>query len=91
MDLVKNINNVFDNENIRMFTIMITGVFAGYTLHIAPTQLSALFDNSVLFKFIILMLIGFSNFHPMTNQKIVSLMFISALILVVFEGFRRYY
>ena len=89
--VVDYINQVFKNDNIRMFTIMITGVFAGYTLEYVPIRLNDLFQKSNLFKFLILLLIGVSNFYPVTKDKLLKIVVISILILFIFALIRRYY
>ena len=91
MNLVDYINQIFKNDNIRMFTIVVTGVFAGYTLESVPVRLNELFNTSNVFKFCVLFLIGVSNFYPVTNQKLMSIVVISILILLLFATLRRYY
>jgi hypothetical protein len=87
--VINTLNNVFSNDLIRYATIMLTGVYAGYTLQPVPRFLNDLFDNSTLFKLIILLFIGFSNFHPLDSTKVQYIVISSVAILILFSHMRK--
>lgn len=84
-------NISFANDFFRLFSIILTGVFAGYTLQPVPKWLHDLFDNSVLFKFLILLIIGLTGSYPIdSTTKFTNVLFAVILVLAIFEGFRYY-
>jgi len=73
-----------DKLFIRVFLLVITGIFAGYTLQPVPTWLNNWFNTSVIFKFIVLVLIGAVALHPLDVNKLRMVLIVSAIILAVF-------
>lgn len=87
--VINSLNSVFSNDLIRYGTIVLTGVYAGYTLQPVPRFLNDLFDNSTLFKLLILLFIGFSNFYPLDATKVQYIVIISIAILLLFNHMRK--
>ncbi len=82
-------NFVLDFQFIRIFILLITGVFVGYTLQPVPSWLNNLFDTSVIFKFFILYLVGCVSLYPLKDYTILHIFGGSLLVLIVFELSRR--
>lgn len=89
-DLLASVNGALSNDFIRSFLIVVTGVFAGYTLQPVPEWLNNLFDTSHLFKFIVIMIIGMTVLYPLDTPKMASVVGVSALTLLVFFLARRF-
>jgi 4-hydroxybenzoate polyprenyltransferase len=90
--LVKSIQskNLFlGNNYIRFIILMITGVFMGYTLQPVPKWLDNLFNNSHIFKFIVLFLAGAVAVYPITQENIMWIFVASVGTMVIFEMFRK--
>jgi hypothetical protein len=83
------VNSTFSNDFFRLLSIMIVGVFAGYTLRPVPNWLGNLFDTSLLFKFLIILVVGVTGNYPVSKSKMIHIAISSAIILVLFEGLRR--
>jgi hypothetical protein len=86
--LIVSYNNILKNDYIRIFIMLITGVFAGYTLQPVPLWLSKFFDTSNLLKFIVLFLGGSVAAYPLTNHNILIISICSIIILTIFHLFR---
>jgi len=86
--IIVSVNNILKNDYIRVFIMIITGVFAGYTLQPVPAWLNKLFDTSNILKFLVLFLGGCVASYPLTNQSIIMVAICSLVILAIFYGFR---
>jgi hypothetical protein len=85
---VRTVNNTFSNDFFKLFSLLLTGIFAGYTLQPVPTWLNNLFINSNIFKFIIIFIIGITAVYPINKDKISNVFISSIIILVIFSLFR---
>ncbi len=83
------VNTTFSNDFFRLLSLMIVGVFAGYTLRPVPNWLGNLFDSSILFKFLIIVVVGVTGNYPVSKSKLMNIVIASAIIMVIFEGLRR--
>jgi hypothetical protein len=88
--IIPEINKIFKNDFIRLFLLVLTGIYAGYTLQPVPKWLNNLFDTSQLFKFIIIMIIGITALYPIDKDKLFNITLMSIIILILFELFRKY-
>ncbi len=70
---------------LRVFIILITSVWIGYTLQPVPTWANAVFDTSVLFKFLVLIMSGWAALHPLEGYTVIYIIGASMLILGLFE------
>ena len=64
------VNYVLENQYIRVFVFVLAAVYAGYTLRPVPKTLEKLFDNSNLFKFIILFFLTCSMLYPLNEKNV---------------------
>ena len=85
---IKTVNDTFSNDFFKLVSILLTGIFAGYTLQPVPKWLNKLFDNSNIFKFIIIFTIGITSAYPINKDKISNIFISSVVILVIFSVFR---
>ena len=85
---VKSLNNTFSNDFFKLFSLLLTGIFAGYTLQPVPKWLNKLFDSSHIFKFFIIFIIGITSAYPINKNKISNIFISSVVILVIFSVFR---
>jgi hypothetical protein len=85
---IKTVNNTFSNEFFKLISLLLTGIFAGYTLQPVPKWLNKLFDNSNIFKFFIIFTIGITSTYPINKDKISNIFISSVIILVIFSVFR---
>ena len=83
------INEIFNNQFIKIFEVVLTGIFAGYVLQPVPKWLNDLFDASNIFKFIMLIFIGIGVAHPLTPTTFATVIAVSGTILLLFEIFRK--
>jgi hypothetical protein len=88
--IISNINNMFNNDFVRLFSLILAGIYAGYTLQPVPKWLNMLFDKSQLFKFIIIMIIGITAVYPIDNNKLINITLSATIVLMLFEFFRKY-
>ena len=86
--IIVSFNDILKNDYIRVFIMIITGVYAGYTLQPVPVWLNKLFDTSNVLKFVILFLGGCVASYPLTNQSIIIVTICSLAILAIFQSFR---
>jgi len=89
MDIIEIINKILENLYIKTFLIILTGIYAGYTLQPVPKWLNELFDTNLIFKFIIILIIGITMLHPLDMSKLMVVIVCAVLILGLFEGFRN--
>lgn len=89
MDIFEIINKVLDNIYLKTFLIILTGIYAGYTLQPVPKWLNNLFDTNIIFKFLIILIIGITMLHPLDSTKMTVVIVCAVLILGLFEGFRQ--
>lgn len=85
---IETLNNTFSNDFFKLASLLITGIFAGYTLQPVPKWLNKLFDNSNIFKFLIIFIIGITATYPIDQNKISNIFISSIIILIIFEGLR---
>lgn len=83
-------NALFANDFFRLASLIIAGVFAGYTLQPVPRWLNKLFDTSVAFKFFVMVVIGITAVYPVNKTKFIHILISSAIILAIFEVMRGY-
>jgi len=85
---VKTVNTTFSNDFFKLFSLLLTGIFAGYTLQPVPIWLNNLFNNSNIFKFAIIFIIGITSVYPINKDKIANIFISSVIILAIFSLFR---
>jgi hypothetical protein len=83
-------NTLFANDFFRLASLILAGVFAGYTLQPVPRWLNRLFDTSVVFKFFVITVIGITAVYPLNKSKFVNVVISAALLLAIFEVMRGY-
>ncbi len=83
-------NTLFANDFFRLASLITAGVFAGYTLQPVPRWLNRLFDTSVAFKFLVIVVIGITAVYPVNRTKFIHVVISAALILAIFEVMRGY-
>lgn len=89
MDTFEIINKLLDNLYLKTFLIILTGIYAGYTLQPVPKWLNNLFDTNLIFKFIIILIIGLTMLHPIDKNKLMVIIICTVLILGLFEFFKK--
>jgi hypothetical protein len=87
--ITKGVNNILDNKIARSFLLVVTGIFAGYTLQKVPVWLNDLFNDSDLFKFFIIFFILAISDYPLEESDIFYMIFLSVFILAMFDIFRQ--
>lgn len=86
----KIVSQSFKNDFFRLISLLIAGVFAGYTLQPVPKWLNEQFDNNVIFKFAILVVIGITALYPIDEKKFVYIVLTSVITLALFEILRKF-
>jgi hypothetical protein len=86
--MLDNINNILSDGFIKYFLLIMTSIFIGYTLQPVPEKLNYLFNNSYLFKFMILFITGILFTHPINCYEIYVIFIISIIILLLFKMLR---
>lgn len=86
---VQIVNTSFYYDFFRLFSLVISGVFAGYTLQPVPKWLNNLFDTSILFKYMVLVIIGITALYPVNGKKMIDILISSGIILLLFAGLRH--
>jgi hypothetical protein len=89
-DEIKPINSVLQYTFLRMFILISTSILIGYTLQPVPLWLNNLFNNSNVFKFIIIFLCGLSMYYPITIESFILLFLTTFIILMSFSVIRKY-
>lgn len=82
-------NDLLGNDAIKFFIVLLTGVFAGYTLQPVPAVLDKLFNESWIFKYITLFMIAATVMHPLTDKKLGMAFIMPAVILFGFSVLRE--
>lgn len=77
-------NKLLNNDYFRIFFLILTGVFAGYTLQPVPKWLSNLFDKSEIFKFLVLFMVGSVAVHPIDKSKALKITIGAVVVLGLF-------
>ena len=88
--IIKINNNIFANDYIRTFIIIISGVFIGYTIQPIPKWLHNIFDTSNIFKFFVLFYTGAIALYPLTKDKIKWITIATLFSMYLFTVFRKY-
>ena len=76
------------NDFLKLLSTLFTGILVGYTLQPVPKWLNNLYDNSNIFKFIIIFITGIISTYPIDSSKIINSFISSVIILVIFSVFR---
>lgn len=87
--VTKSANQLLNVEIIRYLILIVTGVFAGYTLQPVPKWLNNLFDTSYTFKFAVIVLMGMVALYPLDDNEVSYIFIGSFLVLVMFMVFRK--
>lgn len=82
------VNTSFSHDFFRLFSLVVAGVFAGYTLQPVPKWLNNLFDTSNVFKYLTLVVIGITALYPVNKKKMLDILISSGIILLLFAGLR---
>lgn len=92
IDILNSYNQLLSNKYVYIIIFLITTVLIGYTLQPVPLFLNYLFDNSVIFKFVIMFIVVstyyFSKDNKLTNEDFMLSIFISTGLLIILEIFR---
>ncbi len=86
--MINEFNNILSYNYIRIFLLIITGVFMGYTLQPVPTWLNELFNTSIILKFLVLFIAGSVAVYPINENNILWVFFGSISTLYIFHLFR---
>lgn len=86
--VTKIINSALDNNMLKVFLVLWAGVYAGYTLQPVPAVLQTLFNESVPFKYIILLVIALTAMHPLDNNKLAIAVVMPVVLLSLFAMLR---
>lgn len=65
-------------------------MFAGYTLQPVPKWLNDQFDNNIILKFVILVVIGITALYPIDEKKFLYIVLTSVITLALFEILRKF-
>jgi hypothetical protein len=84
------INNIFSNDDYRVFLSLLLAILGSFVLRPIPTVLLNLFQNYILIKFILLVFIGFRILHPINKKKLINIVISSIIILFILEILRKY-
>lgn len=87
--ITKSANQLLNVEIIRYMILIVSGVFAGYTLQPVPEWLNHLFDTSYVFKFAVIIAIGMVALYPLDDNEVNYIFIGSFLVLVMFMVFRK--
>lgn len=82
-------NKILDVDILRYVIMIVTSVFIGYTLQPVPKWLNSLFDNSHIFKFIIMVLMAMVALYPLDDNEVKYIFIGSLLSIVIFIIFRK--
>jgi hypothetical protein len=82
-------NKTISNDFVRVSLLMLAGVLAGYTLQPVPKWINYHFDNSPIFKYIIILFIGLTAFYPLDKTKFTNVAIGSLFILIIFMILRK--
>jgi Ca2+/Na+ antiporter len=77
-------------SNLRLSLLILTGVLGGYTLLPLPRWLQYQFENSNVFKFFILVIIGVTALWPINGQKLQHIIATAIIILLFFHLLRSF-
>lgn len=82
------INALLSNQWLRAYLFLVTTVFIGYTLQPVAPVLDRLFNNSLLFKFGVLVVSLMVTAYPLSGNELVMILIVSAVTLYSFELMR---
>lgn len=88
MFVTDSINDILKIDLIKIFLLLLTGVYAGYTLQPVPAVLEKMFNESVPFKYAILFIITTIALHPLDDKKLGISLIMPAIILFLFASLR---
>ncbi len=83
-----NLNWAFSFTPVKVFTLLITSVYIGYTLQPVPSWLNEWFNISFLLKGTVLILAGWTSLYPLEGYTSIYVIIAAIAILGLFEGFR---
>jgi uncharacterized membrane protein (UPF0136 family) len=86
----KLVSDSFQSDFFRLISLLIAGVFAGYTLQPVPKWLNDQFDNNIILKFVVLVVIGITALYPIDNKKFLYIILTSIITLALFEFLRKF-
>lgn len=89
MLITDTINNVLKIDLIKIFLLLLTGVYAGYTLQPVPAVLQDMFNKSLPFKYAILFILTVIALHPLDDKKLGISLIMPAIILFFFASLRK--
>ena len=88
--IVNALNLLLSNNVVRLFVLAVASVCTGYTLYPVPDFLNKMFDTSIIFKYLILMLVLAASIFPLDESKTILVLGVPVLVLCMFEAMRRY-
>jgi hypothetical protein len=88
MNIVDTINYILSNDTLRTTLVILCSIFIGYTLRPIPNILDQLFNTSILFKFAIILLLGFSTLYPLNRSKMINVIIGAVIIMLFFHLLR---
>lgn len=83
-------NTLFQSNTLRFFIFLLASICLGYVLQPVPVWLNTLFNNSDVFKYIILVTVGICATYPVDGAEIFNILVGSFIILALFKLFRTY-
>jgi hypothetical protein len=83
-------SNIREYGPIRIFLFLISSVFLGYTLHPVPKWLNNLFENNIIFKFFVMLIVSSIAVYPMSKQEFLYIILFSIIVLSIFELLRLF-
>ena len=82
-------NKSISNDFVRVTLLMLAGVLAGYTLQPVPKWINYYFDNSPVFKYLIILFIGLTAVYPLDKTKFTNVAVGSLIVLILFTVLRK--
>lgn len=88
MFVVDTINDIVKIDSIKIFLLLLAGVYASYTLYPVPKVLEKMFNESMWFKYAILFILTVIALHPLDNKKFGISLIMPGVILFLFSSLR---
>jgi glycerol uptake facilitator-like aquaporin len=83
-DITSPINYLLDQQIIKITLALLSATFIGYTLKPVPAWLTELFNESVVFKGVILLIFALVVSHPLNNKKLLALLVGVPVVLIIY-------
>jgi len=83
------LNNILSKDITQTILLFVMTMFGGNTIRPIPEILDYHFQNTFLFKYVVLIFVGFRTLHPLNNKKMILIITLPLVLLCIINILRK--